>query len=307
MSKKNSELNQLIRLNKGRKISWVCAVGKHIDVWDYLIIGSFENCFDCAWRVLQHEVDVPWHRFKSELKRSNGYIGKFAEIKKADKKPTFDSGMLIGKSIFMFDDPTQVEVGLSKPVYACLTPGTPDFIFAHQIYRGDEQTVYRNQLGNYYRFKGEVVNELALIERESLKYTSYPLIITDSPFILAKVYTEGLIGALVTNILSIASIERESTSSRSTAIKGTRKEIYEWIKPCPKEILVVQEKQKKFGQQEYYTELEDYSTAINQGFKKTNSSLKQIGSSISQIEVGKKITSRTLVKRVLQQLNSCHQ
>ena len=282
----------------------MCAVGKHQEIWDYLIIGSFETCFSFAWGVLQYEIDIPWHRFRSQLKRSNSYIGKFAEIKKALSKPTFDSGMQVGNSIFIFDKPAQIEVGLSKPVYASLIPDTPDFVFGHQMYRGAEELVYQNQLRNYSKLKNLGVEELTvpsdesvtLIERKLLKYSSYPLIITDSPFILAKVYTEGLIGGFVANILSLSSVNQKSSY-------GIKKEIYEWVKPSSKKVLIVQEKQKKFCQEGYYTELKDYSTVMGKAIENTNFHLKLIGSSISRIEVDKKITSPHLVEKISQKLN----
>ena len=294
MPRKNwSELSQ-------EKAAWVCAVGKHQQIWDYSITGSYESCLSFAWGVLQHEIDVPWYKFQQELKRSNGYIGKFAEVQKLVSQPIWSEGMLIGDRILIFDAPAQVKVGLSKPVYAGLVPGTRDFIFAERLYRGAEEMVYQNRLGNYQKLKGARDKQSTLIEPRMLKYSDYPLIITDSPFILAKVYTEGLIGGFVPSMLSIASVEIESNQGFGSATRKIKREIYEWVKSCPKKVLIVQEKQKKFCQQGYYVELEDYFIAESKAIEELNSSLKQIGSSISRIEVETNIASSCLVERVSQ-------
>jgi predicted nucleic acid-binding Zn finger protein len=298
MPRKKSEF---AKLTKGVTSVWVCAVGRHQEVWDYLIVGNFKSCFDFAWGVLQHEIDLPCSEFKKELKQSNGYIGKFAEIKKVSQKQTFDSGLKVGKSILIFDHPENIELSLSKPVYAGLVPGTPDFVFAHQMYQGIETQVYQNQLKNYYKFQNVAQNQSGLINRELLKYSHYPLIITNSPFILAKIYTEGLIGGFVPNILSIASSKKFHRGFSQTP-KKIRSEIRQWVEPYPKNVLIVQEPQKRFCQQENYTELEDYQSTLKEVLEKTNSNLKQISSSISQIEIDQKTTSNQLVEKIKQTL-----
>ncbi len=237
-------------LSLERKAVWICAVGKHQEIWDYSVTGSFESCLSFVWGVLQHEIDVPWHRFVRELKRSNGYIGKFAEIKEAVSQPTWSEGMMIGDRIMIFDAPATVEVGLSKPVYGGLIPGTGDFVFAERIYRGAEELVYQNRLSNYQKLKGTGVKQSGLVESRLLKYSDYPLIISDSPFVLAKVYTEGLIGGFCASILSIASVEIKSNQGFGSGNKKIKREIYEWVKPCPKKVLSSKRNRKSFVNRE---------------------------------------------------------
>lgn len=290
-------------MSQRKKAVWICGVGKHQDIWDYSITGSFESCLSFAWGVLQHEINIPWHKFRSQLKRSNGYIGKYAEIKKTVLKPTYSGGMMIGDRIFIFDEPAQVEVGLSKPVYGALVPGTRDFMFAEELYRGVEEVVYQNRLSNYHKLKGAGGKQSVLVESSLLKYSDYPLIITDCPFILAKIYTEGLIGGFVSSILLIASVEKKLSQGFASGKRKIKKEIYEWVKSCPKKVLIVQENQKKFCQQKDYIEIEEYSIAVSKAIEKVNSNLKQIGSSITRIEVERNITSSCLVQRVSQVLD----
>jgi len=119
-----------------RKLNWVCALGKHQGIWDYMILGSFEDCLDHAWGILQHEVKPLKNQFKSKLRKNKGYIGQFAEIKKLPQKCSFSSGMAIGNSMIIFDHPEKIAAGLSKPVYAAFYSHCPDVIFGHQIFQG---------------------------------------------------------------------------------------------------------------------------------------------------------------------------
>ena len=296
----NNEKLLINNLMTSRDSTWVSAVGKHREIWDYSILGDFESCFNFAWAVLRHElklIDTPWYRFEKELKKSNGYIGQFAEIKRMTVSQVFDSGVLVGSTMIIFDNPSQVDIGLSKPVFAGLTPGTPNFLFAPQMYRE----------ANPLKSKGE--NRSALYNDKPIEYTNYPLIITDSPFVLSKVNSESLIGAFVPNILSIASVNRKSPFLPNLIKKEINKQIYQVVKPCPKKIVLIEEMQRPFcfSKAKPYTVLEDYSNVLSKAIEYTNQKLNKIGSSICHIEVETSITSSSLVEIILQAINSPRQ
>ncbi len=283
---------------KKRKLNWVCAVGKHQEIWDYLIFGSLENCLNLAWGSLQYEVDLPKNQFKSQLKNNKGYIGQFAEIQLLPKKIQLGSVLSIGNSMIIFEHPEEINVGLSKSIYASLFPNFTGIIFGHKVLQGLSRKKINNQLANWsnLNFLGEKYhpeNELESVE--SLSLSNYPLIITNSPFILAKVYGEGLIGCFVPSLMTLVS------SFQKGEQEGILRELYNWLAPHPKKIYLIEEKFKIFGQEGYYTEIEEYSNYLSSILQKLEDQTRKFGSHVTYITVSKKIRGSKIVEMIKEQ------
>lgn len=283
---------------KKRKLNWVCALGKHQEIWDYLIFGSLENCLDLTWGSLEHQIRLPKNQFKSQLKKNNGYIGQFAEIKKLPKKIQLSSGMAIGNSMIIFDHPEQINLGLSKPIYASLYPNFTGVIFGHKVLQGLSREKINNQLANWsnLNFLGEKYHPENGIESvESLSLSNYPLIITNSPFILAKVYIEGLIGCFVPSLMTLVSSDKKREQ------EGILREIYNWLAPYPKRIYLIEEKLKRFCQEGYYTPTEEYYNNWLNIRQKIDYQTQKLGSQVTYMLVNKKIKGSKIVEMIKEQ------
>ncbi len=283
---------------KKRQLNWVCALGKHQEIWDYLIFGSLENCLDLTWSSLEHQVRWPKNQFKSQLKKKNGYIGQLAEIKKLPKKIQLSSGMAIGNSMIIFDHPEQINVGLSKSIYASLYPNFTGVIFGHKVLQGLSREKINNQLANWsnLNFLGEKYHpENGLESVESLSLSNYPLIITNSPFILVKVYGEGLIGCFVPSLMTLVSSDKKGEQ------EGILRELYNWLAPHPKRIYLIEEKLKRFCQEGYYTETEEYSNYWPTRLQKLEYQTQKLGSHVTYMLVSKKMKASLIVEMIKEQ------
>ena len=283
---------------KKRKPNWVCALGKHQEIWDYLIFGSLENCLDLTWSSLEHQVRLPKNQFKSQLKKNNGYIGQFAEIKKLPKKIQLGSGLAIGNSMIIFDHPEEINVGLSKSIYASLFPNFTGIIFGHKVLQGLSRKKINNQLANWsnLNFLGEKYHPKNGLESvESLSISNYPLIITNSPFILAKVYGEGLIGCFVPSLMTLV------YSDKKREQEGILRELYNWLAPHPKNIYLIEEKLKIFCQEGYYTETEEYYNNWLNIRQEIDYQAQKLGSQVTYMLVNKKIKASKIVEMIKEQ------
>lgn len=283
-----------LKLSSNKNDRWVCAVGKHQDVWDYIILDSFENCLDSAWSVLQHEVDLHKNQFKSKLRKHKGYIGECAEIKKLPKNIIFSSGLNIGKAVLIFDSPDEISVGLSRPVYAAFYSYCPDVIFGHDIFCNLSHKKIQGQLAQWTNLKFldgkyNLKNELYW---ENLRFSNYPLIVTSSPFILGKVFSEGLIGCLISNPISLI-----SNPDRGEP-EGILEPIYNWLAPFPKKLFLIEEKMKRLDEDGYYSENIAYQKYFSSIIPKIEYQCQKLSTSLTIINVDPLASAKQIVEKI---------
>ena len=285
----------LFKAQPVKKYNWVCALGKHKNIWDYMLIDTFDNCINYIWSILQHEVDCHKNQFKSKLKKNKGYIGKFAEIKKLPEKIQLSSGMSVADSIIIFDNPDAINVGLSQPVYAAFPPGSSDVIFGNEIFKGLTSKKISNQLADWknLNFLGnQYYPEIGLESIKSLRLSNYPVIVTSSPFILAKIYWEGLIGFLVPNPIVLVS------NPQTGELEGIIRELYDWLAPYPKRLYLIEEKLTRFCQNGYYEESTGYREYLFNILEKLEAQCRRLSTNLTCITVDKKTSGHQIVEIV---------
>ncbi len=284
-----------IRRLNGKESKWVCALGRHKDLWDFAITGSFDDCLDYGWGILQHEVNLHFYQFKSKLRVNGGYIGKYAEIKRLPKKFQLGSGLAIGELVVIFDDPEEIQLNLSKPIYAGLVPHFSDVIFGHHVYRGLVEDKILNQLTmwpNLKFVKNKVRDKIGLKNIELLRLSNYPIIVTSSPFILAKAYGEGLISCFVPSFISLVS------NPKNGEPQGILSDLFEWLSPYPKNVYLVEENLNKMAQDDIYEETEGYKQVFRYTFALLQDQCHKLKSSVTYLPIDKKASGNQLVKMI---------
>ena len=294
---------------KRKKLTWVCAFGKHQNIWDFAITGNFEDCLDYVWGTLQHETNLQKNQFKSKLKVNRGYIGKYAEIKQLPSKMQLSTGIDIAHFLIIFDEPEKINLGLSRPVYAAIRPGCPDIIFANYVYQGLDQEKINNQLKTWQNLKVvgvdfDDINTIVLdsetwgVDIQLLRLTNYPIIVTTSPFILAKAYCEGLIACFVPSLISLVS------NSKNGEQEGILKDLCDWISPCPKNIYLVEENLKKVDEDYIYEEIPGYEKILKNTLFNLQAQCYKLSSSVNYFSVDYNIKGSELVKIIRQKEQS---
>ena len=84
MKNNQSTIAGISQRNRRQEKLWVCALGKHQNIWDFAVAGTFEDCLDYAWGNLQHETDLNKnHRLSKNFSvRNNKIIHKIPNIPK---------------------------------------------------------------------------------------------------------------------------------------------------------------------------------------------------------------------------------
>lgn len=277
-------------------LDWVCGMGFHEEVWQVAIVGSFENCFDWIWGVLQHEVSMTEKQFASKLRKNHGYTGKFGEIKKISKKPKFTSGMSFNNAIFIFDYPEETYLGLSKAVKSMIHPCCKEVVFGQELIVGLKQNKLHKQLSRWedLTFMGEYTFESSLESIDVLKLSNYPLLVTSSPFILAKAVWEGLLCCFVPNILSLVN------NPPKYELPGIHSRLYEWLKPFPKNVYFLDEKLRAFHKDSFYSENPQYKKSLPNIIDKLNSACHSFGANFDYLNLENKTPGEEIVKTIKQ-------
>jgi hypothetical protein len=127
-----------------------------------------------------------------------------------------------------------------------------------------------------------------------MKLSNYPLIVTDSPFVLAKVYGQGLIGCLV------ASPQLMVSSTQGVEPNEILCPIESWLAPEPKTLYLITEKLKRFCDDGYYTESIGYQRHLVSVLNQLKSQCQKLSSRLICFTVDQK-TSGTQIANIIKQ------
>ena len=59
--------SSFLKTQELKNFNWVCAVGKHKDVWDYMMIDTFDNCLNYGWGVVLQKLSAHCQTLSTNL------------------------------------------------------------------------------------------------------------------------------------------------------------------------------------------------------------------------------------------------
>lgn len=242
------EIKRISKIQKQREIDrlvqerfWVIGVGGLKEVWHYASLGSFDWCFEQLWGSCQSEVAFEFETFRQIVAFEDGYQGRFGEIKPMDPQSfvvTPATQVAKNPALVIFETPNS-SFSLTRPVYGMIQGNYPDALFAHKwLTRMSDTFVLSKQLwgdiwSKFQYLDGTQIEIDRIKNWDSLALSNYPLIITNSIFVLMKITQIG-VGAFVPNLLSLVG------QTRSKGM-GFLKPIYSNLITSPKPLILIEE------------------------------------------------------------------
>ncbi len=238
-----------VRFSNGISLSsdlFVIGVGGLSEVWQYASVGSFSWCTAQIWGSLQYELDhLNQENFVEQIRQNRQYCGNFAEIAPINLD-TFapGSGLAVGNkpSMTIFDRPDS-SLGLSKPAYSLIYPSFPDVLFAHEWlsfnlsnFCQNIQENWQDRWSQFLYLDGQQIPLERLLTIDSLRLSNYPLIVTDSNFILSTLSGSGLIACLIPSLITLVGKTDDNREQN-----GFLNAIYHWLTSCPKPLIIVEQ------------------------------------------------------------------